>query len=56
MGSELSLISGNYHEQKEPSGVILASANAKIRDVFFLKNMVDKVTELGGASPSGIIL
>ena len=45
VGSELSLINGNYHEQKEPGGVILASANAKIRHVFEAKA---KVTEMGG--------
>ena len=56
VGSELSLISGNYHEQKEPSGVILASAKAKIRHVFCFKNMAAKVTEIGGASPPGIVI
>jgi hypothetical protein len=33
-GSELSLVSGNYHEPEEPYGVILASAKAEIHHVF----------------------
>ena len=37
-GSELSQVSGNYHEQRGPYGVNLASAKAKIRHVFCLKN------------------
>ena len=55
-GSELSLFSGNYHEQRGPYGVNLASAKAKIRHVFCFKNMAAKVTEIGGASPPGIII
>ena len=42
-GSELSLISGNYHEQKEPSGVNLASAEPEIRHDFGDKNMAAKL-------------
>ena len=56
VGSEFSLISGNYHEQKQPSGIILASAKAKICHVVCFKNMAAKVTEMGGASPPGIII
>ena len=48
--------SGDYHEQKESSGVFLASAKAKIRNVFCFKNMAAKVTEIGGASLPGIII
>ena len=40
-------VSGNYHEQEEPSGVILASAKAKIRHLLGFRSMADKITEIG---------
>ena len=43
MGSELSLISGNYHGHLGPCGVNLASAEAKIRHVFCFKKMAAKL-------------
>ena len=42
-GSELSLVGGNYHGQKEPCGVNLASAEAEIRHYFADKNMAAKL-------------
>ena len=42
-GSDLSLVGGNYHEQKEPCGVNLASAEAEIRHYFADKNMAAKL-------------
>ena len=42
-GSELSQVSGNYHEQKEPSGVNLTSAEPEIRHDFGDKNMAAKL-------------
>ena len=34
VGSDLSLVSGRYHEKKKPNGVDLASFLARIRHVF----------------------
>ena len=33
-GSEKSRVSGNYHEQKEPVVMVMASIDVKIRHVF----------------------
>ena len=33
-GSEMSSVSGNYHEQKEPDVMVMASIDVKIRHVF----------------------
>ena len=48
---DLSLVSGNYHEQKEPSGVNLASAEAKIHD-----DVANKVSEKLGTSLPRIMI
>ena len=40
--SDLSLVNSNYHDQKEPYGVNLASGEAKIRHYSADKNMAAK--------------
>ena len=45
-GSELKPVCGNYHADLKPSGVILASAEAKICHVFCPKNMAAKLLKL----------